>query len=202
MIFDALRAIAGNWLTDIKPLVDAARLLHLPVTPHQVLPRKQGLEIMSRTSVDFRLPHPVTAIEDNASCVLLIDPKPGLTGLAEQRLFIDCVPFDADEDRYNDTPFERAICEALKVAAVPGVHAVCLGEISCPAQRAGSWLAMGQVLWVVTGTIAEQHTTISDFNARPESEKEAMTQGGLRNAMTAIEEVIMLRRESATAARH
>jgi hypothetical protein len=194
MIFDSLREIASNWLGDIKPLVDTATLLHLPVTPHEVLPREQDLETMSDSSVTFRLPHPVTAIEDNASCVLLIDPRPELRGLDEQRLFIDCVPLDADEAHYNDTPVERAWCEALKAAAVPGVYAVCFGNISSPAQRAGSWLALGEVLWVVTGTVVEQHTSVADFHALSEPGKAAMTQAALRNAMTAIEELIMLAR--------
>ena len=196
MIFDALREIAGNWLTDIKPLVDAAKVFHLPLTPHEVLPRDQDLETLSSSAINFRLPYPITAIEDNASCVLLIDPRSGLKGLDEKRLFIDCIPLNNDEARYNDTPFERAVCEALKTAFVPGVHAVCVGNISSPARRSGQWLAMGDLLWIVTGTLTEQHTTIADFNALPEPGKDAMTLGSLRNAMTAIEEIIMLREQS------
>ena len=172
--------------------MDAAKVFHLPVTPHEVLPRKQDLETISNSAINFRLPYPITAIEDNASCVLLIDPRPGLRGLDEQRLFIDCIPLNNDEARYNDTPFERAMCELLKATSVPGVHAVCVGNISSPAQRAGQWLAMGELLWIVTGTVTEQHATIADFNALPESGKTAMIQGSLRNAMTAIEELIAL----------
>jgi hypothetical protein len=196
MIFNALREIAGNWLREIKPLVDAATLLHLPVTPHEVLPREQDLETMSEISINFRLPHPVTAIEDNASCVLLIDPKPGLVGLHEQRMFIECVPLDTDETPYNDTPADRAILEALKTNPSEGVYAVSAGQIRSPAQRAGSWLAEGRLLWVVTGTVAEQHTTIADFNSLPQAVHSAMRQSAIRNAMTAIEEIIMLRRQT------
>ncbi|HET6248075.1 MAG TPA: hypothetical protein VFE47_10295 [Tepidisphaeraceae bacterium] len=192
MIFDALRTIASNWLPDIKPLVDAATLLYLPVTPHDVLPRKQDLETMSEVAVNFRLPYPIIAVEDNASCVVLIDPRPDLTGLVEQRLFIDCVPLDADEGHYNDTPPERALCESLKPLSAPGVYAVSFGRISCPAQLAGSWLTEGEVLWVVTGTQTQQHTTETDFHSLPESANTAMLQAALRNAMTAIEEVIAI----------
>jgi hypothetical protein len=92
MIFDALRRIVDNWLNDIQPLAEAATLIHLPVTPHKVLPREQDLETMSDVSINFRLPHRITAIEDNASCVLLIDQKPDLVGLHEERMFIECVP--------------------------------------------------------------------------------------------------------------
>ena len=195
MIFGALAEIAGNWLKDIKPLVDAAKLVHLPVTPHEILPRNQDLEQISAASINFQLPHPVTAIEDNASCILLIDPKPGLRGLHEKRMFIECVPLDSDEARYNDTPLERAMCEALKAKSVPGVHGVCVGNIRSPAQRAGQWLALGELLWMVTGTVTKQHTTIADFNAVPEPGRAAMVQGSVRNAMTAIEELIMLSRQ-------
>ena len=52
-----------------------------------------------------------------------------------------------------------------------------------------------QVQVLVTGTVNEPHTTIADFNALPGHRKAAMTQGSLRNAMTAIEEIIMLSRQ-------
>ena len=110
-------------------------------------------------------------------------------------MFIDCVPMDADERRYNDNPLDRAMCEAVKTTSVPGVYAVSVGMIISPAQRAGSWLTQGNVIWVVIGTITEQHTTIAEFNALPETAKAAMNEAALRNAMTAIEEVIMLRRQ-------
>lgn len=194
MIFETLCEISGHWLPEIKPLVEAATLLHLPITPHQVLPRHQDLEIMSEVSVSFRLPYPIVAVEDNASCVVLIDPKPDLKGLDEQRMFIDCVPLHADEDCYNDTPLERAMCEALKARTITEVYGVSFGRISSPAQRAGSWLATGEVLWVVTGTISRQHTTAADFNGLPEAATTAMTNSTLRNAMTAIEELIALSR--------
>jgi hypothetical protein len=67
-----------------------------------------------------------------------------------------------------------------------------MGMISSPAQRTGQWLTMGELLWIVTGTVKEQHTTIADFNALPESGKMVMMQGSLRKAMTAIEELIAL----------
>ncbi len=190
MIFDALREIASKWLTEIKPLVDTAMLLHLPVTPHEVLPREQDLETMSDVSINFRLPHLITAIEDNASCVLLIDPKPGLVGLHEPRMFIECVPSDGSEVNYNDTPMDRACCEAVKQSSSERVYVVCAGKISSPAQRAGSWMALGELLWAVKGTIAEQHTNLADFNALPEAVMALMTRSALRNAMTAIEELI------------
>jgi hypothetical protein len=190
MIFDSLRAIAGNWLSEIQPLVDMATLLHLPITPHEVLPRHQDLETMSDISIHFRLPHPVTAIEDNASCILLIDPEPDLKGLDEQRVFIECVPLAAEESAYNDTQVDRSLCESVKTSAGPGMYAISLGRISSPAQRAGSWLAQGELLWVVTGTPVRQHTTASNFLALPELVVEAMTQAAMRNAMTAIEELI------------
>jgi hypothetical protein len=199
MIFDALREIAANWLTDIKPVVDVATLLYLPVTPHEVLPREQDLETMSDVSINFRLPHLITAIEDNASCVLLIDPKPSLVGLHEQRMFIECVPLHTDEDSYNDTRGDRAVLEALKTRSSEGVYAVSAGKICSPAQRAGSWLAQGELLWTVTGTVVKQHTTIADFTALPDAVLAAMTRSALRNALTAIEEIILLRRQETAA---
>jgi hypothetical protein len=201
MIFNALREIANTWLREIKPLVDAATLLHFPVTPHEILPREQDLETMSNISINFRLPHLITAIEDNASCVLLIDPKPGLMGIHEPRMFIECVPLAGDEANYNDTPGDRAALQSLKSPSNNGVYNVSAGTIRSPAQRAGSWLAEGRVLWIVTGTVTEQHATSVDFNKLPEPLIAAMTNAALRNAMTAVEEIILLRRQETVAGR-
>jgi len=199
MIFDALRQIASNWLAEIKPFVDAATLLHLPVTPHHVLPRQQDLETMSEVSINFKLPYPITAIEDNASCVVLIDPTPDLKGLDEQRLFIDCMPLHADPQHFSDPAAVQAMCDSLEVRLSSGVYGISMGRISSPAQRSGSWLAMSQLLWVVTGSLTQQRTTIADFEALPEPVKTAIQTGTTRNAMTAIEEVIALRRSGTTA---
>ncbi len=202
MIFDALRQIANNWLAEVKPFVDAATLLHLPVTSHQVLPRQQDLETMSQVSINFRLPYPITAVEDNASCVVLIDPKPDLKGLDEQRLFIDCMPLHADPQHFNDPAAVQALCDSLEVKLATGVYGISMGMISSPAQRQGSWLAMSQLLWVVTGSLTQQRTTIADFEALPEPVKTAIQTGSTRNAMTAIEEVIAFRRCNNTAMWH
>ena len=199
MIFDALRQIASNWLAEVKPFVDAATLLHLPVTPHQVLPRQQDLETMSEVSINFRLPYPITAVEDNASCVVLIDPRPDLKGLDEQRLFIDCMPLHADPKQFNDPAAVQELCDSLELKLATGVYGISMGMISSPAQRQGSWLAMSQLLWVVTGSLTQQRTTIADFEALPEPVKTAIQTGSTRNAMTAIEEVIAFHRYSTTA---
>lgn len=109
-------------------------------------------------------------------------------------MFIDCIPLNADEHHYNDTAFDRAKCESLKATAVSGVYGISLGRISCPAQRAGSWLAAGELLWVVTGTTTRQHSTTADFSSLPEVATTAMVNASLRNAMTAIEEIIAVAR--------
>lgn len=199
MIFDALRQIASNWLAEIKPFVDTATLLHLPVTPHQVLPRQQDLETMSEVSINFRLPYPITAVEDNVSCVVLIDPSPDLKGLDEQRLFIDCMPLHADPQHFSDPAAVQALCDSLEVTLPAGVYGISMGMISSPAQRQGSWLAMSQMLWVVTGSLTQQRTTIADFDALPEPVKTAIQKGSTRNALTAIEEIIALYRGSTAA---
>ena len=145
---------------------------------------------MSEVSVDFRLPYPITAVEDNASCVVLIDPRPDLKGLDEQRLFIACMPLHADPQHFNDPAAVQALCDSLEMKLATGVYGISMGRISSPAQRSGSWLAMSQLLWVVTGTVTQQRTTIGDFQALAEPIKAAIQTGTTRNTMTAIEEII------------
>lgn len=97
---------------------------------------------------------------------------------------------DFDESNYNDTPTERAVCEAMKKEGPRDAHVVTVGFISSPAQRAGSYVAAGEVLWAVRGTINRQLTTIADFNSLPPAAIALVTEGSIRNAMTAIEKVI------------
>jgi hypothetical protein len=48
MIFDILRQISRTWLIEIRPIVEATHLIHLPIKPHHILPRHQSLETLSR----------------------------------------------------------------------------------------------------------------------------------------------------------
>jgi hypothetical protein len=167
-------------------------LIHLPIAPHRVLPRHQSLETLSRISTQFTLPHPVTAIEDSASCVILVDPQPGLRGLDERRLFFDSVPLDGRDDAYGDGSVFQILSQAAGLSRPAGVHAVTAGCISSPAQREGQWLASGELIWAVTGTADRQHATNADFQRLPPALSMLVTEGAMRNVMTGIEELIYL----------
>ena len=190
MIFDTLRRIGRTWLPEIRPIVEAAHLIHLPIAPHRVLPRHQSLETLSRISVQFTLPHQVTGVEDNGSCVILVDPRPGLRGLDERRLFFDCVPLDSNDDAYGDGEVFRLLSQAAGLSRPTGVHAVTAGWISSPAQREGQWLASGELIWAVTGTADRQHATNADFQRLPPSLSTLITEQAMRNAMVGVEELI------------
>jgi hypothetical protein len=190
MIFDTLRRIGRTWLPDIRPIIEAAHVIHLPIAPHRVLPRHQPLKTLSRISTQFTLPHPVTAIEDNASCVVLVDPSPGLRGLDERRLFFDCVPLDGRDDAYGDGAVFQILSQAAGLSRPAGVNAVTAGWIACPAQREGQWLASGELIWAVTGTADRQHATNADFQRLPPALSTLIAEQAMRNAMVGVEELI------------
>ena len=72
MIFDDLANMIERWLPAWKPMVDQAMLFHWPVNPHEAMPAEQPDP--GKAMLQFVLPYPVIALEDNASCVVLIDP--------------------------------------------------------------------------------------------------------------------------------
>ena len=178
MIFDALARSPDNWLADIKPSRGCGEAGppagHAPRGPAPEA--GPGNDERSRRSTSgCPIPSPPSRTTPAACCSST--PSRVCGACDEQRMFIDCVPLDSDEARYNDTPLERAMCEALKARPSQAFTRFASGSISSPAQRAGSWLALGELLWIVTGTVTEQHTTIADFNALPEPGKAAMAQG-------------------------
>lgn len=189
-IFDDLKTITSTWLPELRPFVNRAVLIHCPIVPHEELPHKVDSADLAKIMHQFRLPYPITAVEDKASCVILIDPKPGMQGFDQPRMFIDCVPFDNDEENYRDSDADRSVLEAIRNGSKEGLHSVAAGLFASPRQDVGTWTAWGELWLAATGTPQKQCRSTADFHSLPRAAQQIAVSAAIRNAMTACEELL------------
>jgi hypothetical protein len=121
MIFDQLaKAVESHdalayWL----PILRKSRLFVYEEVPHQSLPRVYDPQLRQWYKENFFLPFQVTAVEDPASCVVLIDRDENTRGLKAERVFIECIVGTQNRDAFRERvplPLEKGF-----VALVVGV---------------------------------------------------------------------------------
>jgi hypothetical protein len=131
MIFDKLCGIAERHVKEFRPILDAAKLFEFPGRAHDILPKGIDPKLSDMLMETFFLPFPVVAIEDTASCVVLVDQKPDQQGFADFRMFIECAPLDPRmASEYGDVTPEEA--EAIKKGIINMPTDACIvraGEI-------------------------------------------------------------------------
>ena len=196
MLFNLLCEVAEKYIPQIRPLLEMAVLLEFPVKPHEVLPKQIApLERVTQAAVSFSLPYPIVAIQDLASLVVLCDTQQNQTGLAEDRVFIECVPLMADENAFNDDPAIKQSIQNMQQATDDqdkDAVAVTIGTIASPAQRTGEWLARGSVKDTWVASSRRLLTSTKGMSSVPGALMQQMTQASLRNAMTAMEEIMLV----------
>ena len=193
MIFDKLRAAVSRFMTDIMPVVESAMHIKFPYDPHKILPTRMDTWRLMSTGL-FKLPYPIVAIEDPASCVVIADLQPDQRGLDGERLFIECVPVapGVDESHYNDAP-EAAEAMAVMCATMPKTAVIIvIGRFSSHAQRNDSYLVDGTVSHSFVCSDRELMTPLGAFEDLDDQGKRQTTESSLRNAMTAIEEIMFI----------
>ena len=137
MLFDKMCMIAEHHHQTLVPVLREARLFHLPVKAHEVIPKeftKAEAEFLAET---FFLPFPITVIEDKASCVLLLDSVDQQQGWEESRSFIECMPVLPDDPSAFDDGIEQGVIskEAMAQYLPPELHdayVLTFGRIGAP----------------------------------------------------------------------
>lgn len=114
MLFDKLCGIAEHQLPEMVGYLKAAKIFSFPYRPHDQLPSRFTGDT-DWMADNFFLPFDVIAIEDTASLIILINPTPGLKGLAPRRFFIEAMSpatktsefkesKNIDDDNYDQDP--------------------------------------------------------------------------------------------------
>jgi hypothetical protein len=123
MLYPKLLAMAQRHLGLAANLVKSAAMFCLDIAPHQSLAKFSDEPTLAWMRREFRLPYPVTGIEDRASCIILAERS--VAGLEAERVFIECLPGDiegTDASAYGDSPDAvRQIKGALREAPAGSV---------------------------------------------------------------------------------
>ena len=193
MIFDKLRIASALWLPDIQPVVESAVLIRLPIDPHKTLPTRMSTWQLMSTG-QFKLPYRITAVEDLASCVIIADKFEGQQGLEDDRIFIECVPAgpDVSREHYNDSR-EAADEMAGMCATLPtDTVLITIGSFSSMAQRTHGYLVNGSVTHAIICAGDTLLVPPGAFSQMGDQERKQTSESSLRNAMTAVEELMYL----------
>lgn len=191
MIFDSLCRIAERQHVplELRRAVSSARVFRFEFNPHEALPKEYKPDVLAWLMDNLYLPFPCIAVEDRASCVVFWDNsaegEPPLRGAGHERHFIECCDFDkASIDAFYDGSAERR--EVIGC----GCCAVSMGRISLNVQLSTpnqlSVAGYAEFTLVVQG---EEVIFVSDA---PSLEAEDIATAALRNAASALQEVMLL----------
>ncbi len=122
-LFDRLSRIAENHYPQLVPILKRAKLFIFDAAPHEVLPQSVPVEESSLLLDNFFLPFDAIAIEDRATCTVLLDLKEDQSGFGDDRMFIDLCPMFADSSVFSDSEemkaAQRKVDAELKAAGTP-----------------------------------------------------------------------------------
>lgn len=111
MIFDSLVKLVENGheaIRDLKPVLRRAALFHFPGAAHEFLPKHRSAEDRLHRMEHFQLPFQYTAVEDDASCVLLQDASASVIGLDKFRVFVSYTPGKVKGGAFMDSDGSKA----------------------------------------------------------------------------------------------
>lgn len=190
--FDALCSIVERHMSHYKHIIDDTKLFLFPARAHEVLSRKFTQEERDYMEKKFFLPFQSIAVEDTASCVLLCDPEPNMTGLNQQRLFMECRRLD-DPDNFHEYSRSDMLeygdhndFEKLTHSLPPKTYLVGVGRIDeLYASSEHKFDIAGRL---VETLVATKHEVLLPDRPEHRRDQEAI-QSALRSAKTAIEEI-------------
>lgn len=101
MIFDMLARAAERQMTKLLPILEQTKLFIFPGRAHEVLNDEDDVDYEFMRE-NFFLPFRNIAVEDTASCILLWDEEKGQRGLGCPRYFLECASLTTSSAEYND----------------------------------------------------------------------------------------------------
>lgn len=199
MIFDQLCGIAERFLPELIPFLERAELFIFPGRPQDILPKTSPDE---DTLEHFILPFPVIAVEDTATCSILIDTDPMQMGLSGRRLFIDCMPLGVPYTEFDPNaadPTIRKLVESIDHSSFEQEHIGCYSVSMGYLEQVGTEMTKdGEKVTAIAETtwFKEVHKkngikyTEEDLKRLPQNFVAEAKKSSAHNALTALQEVI------------
>jgi hypothetical protein len=178
---EVLRLVDARW----ADMAERSHLFRLPFIPHQVLPHDNSPELLDHILHHMKLPFKAMTIEDQAGCTLLGRPV-SVEGMQAPTLFVDMVSVASSERAFHD-PFDEMLDVRESRGCFPeDSHFLVFGDVSLCSRVAGKTLVAGVIKRFVCCTPDDIFVDIIN----PPVSQESLAP--LRNAATAIEEVVFI----------
>jgi hypothetical protein len=193
MLFDSLCDLCEAHLPDLVPLLQAATIIRMDIQAHKELDRQIPPDDVIDLRNSFQLPSPIVVVEDTGSCVLLADLDTNVEGLFRRRFVLDCIPMsDANLENYADG---RDILRQVPGESYPpGTCAMSAGELHPSRHMIDAWNVGCRATLLFAGT--KDWRLLGPFRGDeiPQQLHDELTHSLSRNAITAVEELISLRK--------
>lgn len=192
MIFDKFCLFAERHYPKFKNIADNAKLFVFDNIPHEYLKKNAQKEYSEHAEI-FALPFSITAIEDPASLVILIDSIEGQVGYDAPRSFIEVIPFLANANAFSDgnvgiDDMQKELMLELDIDVESAVN-ISLGKISNGKFTESGSYVEGGVDLVFLADKNKIHQFIEVSKLQPDVAKE-ISNNGVRNIITALEELL------------
>jgi hypothetical protein len=164
-----------------------AHLFVFDDAPHKFLPQEFTGDQRAELMEQFFIPFPVVAVEDAASCVILIDSEDKQQGWNNRRKFIEIRSLGTHPDAYRDIADEarQVVLEAAGDPEINQTSAIIFGNVinllATPESDKELWIN-GSVQRLV---MVDKHHQCKDVSYGMEE-----TASAIRSAKTAIEEML------------
>ena len=189
-MFDRALKISEKHLRELLPWFRDAKLFSFPAKTYKVL-SEVPLDEVALALENFFLPFPTVAVEDNATCTLIMDTVENQVGFDDYRMFVDICPlYSKSEGMFNDTDDVRdamqAMQEDFRARGIP--KETCLISVG---RFKGVHVHEGKI--GIEGSVGGLFTVCKSGHLVPPQTdvKDAPVVGAaLRHAKTAIEEIV------------
>ena len=195
MLFDKLCQIAERHVPEILPVLAKARLFDFPYRAQDILPETLSEKEVEFLRDQFFLPFECVAIEDKASCTLLMDSEKDQLGVSGRRTFVEFMDVATDADYYDDggSPAEREKLRRgveMMLREWPGACIIAVGEIVSMDVKANadintSFRGNGYVTWSMVASKQKIYVKPKAKGMDDVAHHKAL----LRNARAAMSEV-------------
>ena len=101
MIFDKFCKIVEKFIPGMEKIAVESNVLFLIKMPTKLLKKGKHSELLQFKDI-FALPFKITAIEDPASLIILIDTEDNQIGYSGKRIFIEFTPWSSTSESFAD----------------------------------------------------------------------------------------------------
>ncbi len=202
MIFDQLCGIAERYLPELIPFLEQAELFIFPGRPQDILPKKSP---DTETRDYFFMPFPVMAVEDTATCTILMDTETKQMGISGRRNFIDCMPLFNSLSEFDPAASDPEIRELFEKNYNAqweqnnhGVYSISMGYIHTigtqVVKQVEKVTAKGETTWFRwvhknKGIVQDTHD-VERLELQEPDMVQAARKSAASNALTALQEVM------------